>query len=128
MAGVFVGIVAGVILRPTWRKLIVAGLIAAVAVLTAFVVPAVNRLVRGQLTKLGLIENEFGPSYTYSLRHRSVQADTGFAMAEDKPILGVGQGRYAYYFDEYLDRTGLLQTSVRIGRIPLLTMCMRSVS
>lgn len=107
MVGIIAAIVVSVLLRPSRRKLIVLSSAIVVSAIIAVVVPAVNRLVTGQLTKLGLIENNLGPSYGYSLRSRSVNAETGFQMAFSNPILGVGQGRYSLYFDEYIDRTGL---------------------
>ncbi|MFT0138599.1 O-antigen ligase family protein, partial [Alcanivoracaceae bacterium MT1] len=107
MGGLLIGVVLGVILRPTLRRMLISIAVAAVVLLVVLTIPAANRLMRGQLTKLGLIENEFGPSYTYSLNHRTAQADTAFSMAVDNPVVGVGQGRYAYYFDEYLDRASV---------------------
>lgn len=96
-----------VVCRPTKRKLAVTGIVIAVATIVALIVPAVNRFVVAQLTKLGLVENTFGPSYTYSLRDRTVNAETGFSMAVGNPLLGVGQGRYAHHYWDYIDLTGL---------------------
>lgn len=107
MAALLVGLVLSVILRPSLRKMLILVGIAVVTAALAFAIPALNRLVRGQLTKLGLIENQFGDSYTYSLRHRTAQSDTAFAIGWDHPFIGVGQGRYAHYFDAYVDREGL---------------------
>lgn len=107
MVGIVLAIIAMIILRPTVRKLIVAAVAAVVIALVVFMVPVLNRLVAGQLTKLGLIENQFGAAYGYSLRARTVNAETGFRMGFHNSVFGVGQGRYEYHYDEYIDRSGL---------------------
>lgn len=107
LVGLCVGIVAGIILRPTWRKAILLAVCVVMASGVVALVPALRRVAVGQLTKLGLIPNTLGDSYAYSLRSRSVNAETGFRMIGENPVLGVGQGRYAYHYESYLDRTGL---------------------
>lgn len=99
--------VAIVVLRPTRRKALIAGIALVVVVATAAIVPPVTRFVTAQLTKLGVIENNLGEAFGYSLRGRSANAETGFAMAWGHPIFGVGQGRYAAHYWDYLDRSGL---------------------
>lgn len=107
LVGLCVGIIVGIILRPTWRKAVSLGSCLAIASGVVALVPALRHVAIGQLTKLGLIPNNLGDSYVYSLRSRSVNAETGFRMIGENPVLGVGQGRYAYHYDSYLDRTGL---------------------
>lgn len=107
MVGVALAIIAMIILRPTVRKLIVTAVATVVITLFAFFVPVLNRLVVGQLTKLGLVENQLGAAYGYSLRARTVNAETGFRMGIYNSVFGVGQGRYEYHYDEYIDRSGL---------------------
>ena len=99
--------VAIVLLRPTRRKALIAGAALVVVGATAAIVPPVTRFVTAQLTKLGIIENNLGEAFGYSLRGRTANAETGFAMAGDHPIFGVGQGRYAAHYWDYLDRSGL---------------------
>jgi O-antigen ligase len=100
-------VVVMVVLRPTLRRVLVLGAVAVVGVVFSLVVPPVSRFVLAQVTKLGLVENTLGDSYGYSLRTRTANAETGFSMALDHPLLGVGQGRYALHYWEYLDLTGL---------------------
>jgi multisubunit Na+/H+ antiporter MnhG subunit len=107
LLGIISAVLAVVILRPTRRKLLIVGGGLVAAVVAVLVIPPVNRMAVGQLTKLGLIPNQLGPAYEYSLRARSANAETGFAMAVDNPAVGVGQGRYASRYLEYLDLTGL---------------------
>lgn len=100
-------VVAIVILRPTRRKALIAGAALVFVVVIAAIVPPVTRFVTAQLTKLGIIENNLGEAFGYSLRGRTANAETGFAMAWERPLFGVGQGRYAAHYWDYLDRSGL---------------------
>lgn len=107
----FVALLAGIvfmmILRPTWRSMVILAASALFATLVFFVVPTANRFVMAQLTKLGLVENTLGDAYGYSLRTRTVNTETAISIAKDFPLLGVGQGRYGLYYWDYLDRSGL---------------------
>jgi len=107
LLGIAAAGLAMVVLRPSRLKLIVGGAVLAIGAAAAVALPPVTRFITGQLTKLGLIPNTLGPAYEYSLRSRSANADAGFAMALDHPLLGVGQGRYALHYADYLDPTGL---------------------
>lgn len=107
IVGVVGALVAGVILRPRLRKFIVSAIATAVIAGVVLLVPALRHLATGQLIKLGLIQNTRGTSYGYSLRARTVSSETGFSIAFDHPIFGVGAGRYGYHFWDYIDMTGL---------------------
>ncbi|QGU27560.1 O-antigen ligase family protein [Microbacterium oryzae] len=107
IVAIAVGVLLMIILRPSRRSVLATlGVVAAAATLF-MVVPPLNRFATAQLTKLGLVENRLGDSYGYSLRSRTANADTGFSIALDNPLLGVGQGRYALHYWDHLDRTGL---------------------
>lgn len=101
------GVIVMIILRPTWRSAITLLSVAALAAIATIVIPPINRAVVAQMTKLGLIENNLGESFGYSLRTRTVNAETAFSIAQDYPLLGVGQGRYGLYYWGHLDRSGL---------------------
>lgn len=105
--GVAAATIAIILLRPARRKLLIGGIALLAGTLIAVLVPPVNRFIVGQMTKLGLIENTLGASYGYSLRARTANAQAGFSMALENPILGVGQGRYALHYWEHLDKSGL---------------------
>lgn len=107
MIAMIVAMIVVVVLRPSKKKILGAGIIAGIAAILVSVVPPVNRLFIAQLTKLGIIENTLGASYGYSLRNRTVNTETGFSMAAANPLLGVGQGRYAYHYWDFIDLTGL---------------------
>lgn len=102
-----VGLVAVVILRPRKRLVIVAASTVIVGVFAFTLIPFLRRFATVQLTKLGLIPNELGEAFGYSLRGRTANAETGLAIAADHPILGVGPGRYALHFHDYLDLSNL---------------------
>lgn len=104
---VFAGAILMVLMRPSRKSITVLGATTIIGVLVAIFVPIANRFALAQLTKLGLIENTLGPSYGYSLRTRSASAETAFSMAWDYPVFGVGQGRFAAHYWDYLDLTGL---------------------
>lgn len=102
-----VALVAVVLLRPRLRTILFACAVGVIGIVIALVVPPANRFVVAQLTKLGLIENNIGVAFGWSLRGRTANAETAFSMAADNPFFGVGQGRYAAHYWQYLDLSGL---------------------
>ena len=105
--GAVVGLLVLVALRPQVKTTSVISFIAVVAVIAATSIPAIGLYAQRQLIKIGLSQNTLNESLGYSIRSRSANADTGFAMGFGNPLLGVGPGRYGVNYFEYLDTTGL---------------------
>ncbi|WP_166649599.1 MULTISPECIES: O-antigen ligase family protein [unclassified Rathayibacter] len=105
--GVVVGLLVLVALRPQIKTTSIISFFAVVVVVAATAIPAVGLYAQRQLIKVGLSQNTLNESLGYSIRSRSANADTGFAMGIGNPMLGVGPGRYGANYFDYLDRTGL---------------------
>ncbi|MCJ1694923.1 O-antigen ligase family protein [Rathayibacter caricis] len=110
-SGATLGVVAGLLVlvafRPQVKTTSVVSFIVVVGIIAAATIPAVALYAQRQLIKVGLSQNTLNESLGYSIRSRSANAETGFAMGLANPFLGVGPGRYGSRYFEYLDRTGL---------------------
>lgn len=102
IAGVAIALIAMVVLRPGVRMVmrLVVGLITSTALI--LLVPELQNLLRLQLAKLGL----FGFEETIrgagqSMEVRALKSDIGFQMMMDNPLIGVGPGRFGYWYFTY---------------------------
>ncbi|MDM4763918.1 O-antigen ligase family protein [Galbitalea sp. SE-J8] len=108
LVGVVAALLLIVVTRPTGiitTAVAFAGLVAA----TAFtVIPSVNTYVLRQLGKLGFVDADGSASNVlYSRRSRTLNIETGFDMGFHHPFLGVGPGRYGFWYSTYADLSGL---------------------
>jgi hypothetical protein len=106
--GVLAGLMLIVFLRPTGKVVSVLAFLGLVGAAATTFIPAANAYVSQQLGKLGLVDADgLSRNIGYSMRSRTVNTDTGFAMMLDNPFLGVGPGRYGAWYETYTDYSEL---------------------
>ncbi|MBO0982885.1 O-antigen ligase family protein [Rathayibacter sp. SD072] len=110
--------VAAAILTATFRPQRGVGVqifsVAALGTLLVLAVPDLQRFILAQLSKLGFVSDAVDVG-TRSLLARSQSTNTGFAMALDNPLFGVGPGRFGLWKDDYSEVVQGL-TSLRASR------------
>ncbi|PPG15950.1 hypothetical protein C5C74_12470 [Rathayibacter sp. AY1E8] len=74
--------------------------VGALGAVIVLLVPALQRFVLAQLSKLGLGTGAVDVG-TRSLNVRSQSSSTGFTMAADNPLFGVGPGRFGVWRTDY---------------------------
>ena len=108
LVGLVVALLVISLTRPSSVIAVILSTLGLVAVFAVAFIPTVNEFVTRQLAKLGLVDaSQFSANINYSRRSRTVNTETGFTMGTENPLLGVGPGRYGYWYDEYTDFTGL---------------------
>ncbi|WP_424466758.1 O-antigen ligase family protein [Pseudoclavibacter helvolus] len=96
------------VVRPSTRVATAGGALGFLAIATYTFVPAVSRFVNMQLGKLGLGDtNGFSANIEFSMRARSTNIETGFGIASQNPFVGVGPGRYGYWYRDHTDFSDL---------------------
>lgn len=114
-----VGCAVGIVLRPRLRMVLVSVAVAFVAALSVIFIPPLRSMAISVLTKLGVVPNELGEAYGYSLSGRSINTLAGFSMAFENPVLGVGPGRYGYYYDAHVQLSDGAAPAVRNAVRPI---------
>lgn len=104
----FIAVIAGVALiglrswsAPGVLRTIIVGAGTAIAVLSS---DSARAFIRFQGAKLGLGDMP-GGTLTRSMDLRTAKTEMGFQMARDHPLLGLGPGRFAGHFADYVDRS-----------------------
>lgn len=106
--GVLAGLLLIALLRPTGKLVTVLAFLGLAGAAAVSLVPAASSYVSQQLGKLGLVDPDgLSRNIGYSLLSRTVNADTGFSMTLDNPLLGVGPGRYGAWYESYTDYSEL---------------------
>ncbi|WP_083315265.1 O-antigen ligase [Micrococcus sp. HMSC067E09] len=106
----FIAVLAGVALiglrswsAPGLLRTVIVGGGTAIAVLSS---DSARAFVRFQGAKLGLVDMP-GGALTRSMDLRAAKTEMGFQMALDHPLVGLGPGRFAGHFADYVDRSAV---------------------
>lgn len=105
----FIAVIAGVALigmrswsAPGVLRTVIVSAGTAIAVMSS---DSARAFIRFQAAKLGLGDMP-GGSLTRSMDLRTAKTEMGFQMAQDHPLLGLGPGRFAGHFADYVGRSG----------------------